>query len=203
MPPDPATLRRRSDRLTLRLLRPADRDAWVAAHDASADHFAPWMPAVDPAMPTWRRFELQLARAQDGARTDTHYALVAELHDEPGRPLAAFLSLSQIFRGPFRNAYAAWRVALPYARQGVGRESVDLLLDIAFAPTDAGGVGLHRVQANVIPTNVASLALARACGFRQEGYAVRYLEIAGEWQDHVMFAKLSDEHVAARPGLAE
>jgi ribosomal-protein-alanine N-acetyltransferase len=30
-------------------------------------------------------------------------------------------------------------------------------------------------------------------GFRQEGVALRYLQINGEWRDHVLFALLSDE----------
>lgn len=182
-------LTRRSSRLTLRLLTVDDRDAWIAAHEASRDHFAPGLPAGDPAMPMGRRFELALAKADDGARTDTRYDFVAELHDD--RALAAFCSLSQVFRGPFQNAYAGWRVALPHVRQGLGSEAVTLLLDLAFDPA---GLALRRVQANVIPSNVASLALARACGFREEGYALRYLEIAGRRQDHLMLAKLADEH---------
>jgi ribosomal-protein-alanine N-acetyltransferase len=46
----------------------------------------------------------------------------------------------------------------------------------------------------VLPRNARSLRVAEKCGFRREGLALRYLHIAGVWEDHVMFAKVSDEH---------
>ena len=147
-----------------------------------------------------RRFELALARAIDGERMQTTYTFVAELREptgraagEPSNELVAFLSLSQVFRGPFQNAFAGWRVSTPHCGKGIGREAVKAMLDIAFDPLPLG-LGLHRVQANVIPTNEPSLKLAQAVGFREEGYAIKYLEIAGRYQDHVMFAKLAEEH---------
>lgn len=45
-------------------------------------------------------------------------------------------------------------------------------------------LGLHRLEANIQPENVASLALVRACGFQQEGNCPRYLKIRGRWRDH-------------------
>lgn len=56
------------------------------------------------------------------------------------------------------------------------------------------GLGLHRVQANVMPANVASLKIARNSGFREEGLGRRLLQINDRWEDHVMFAKLAEEH---------
>ena len=67
------------------------------------------------------------------------------------------------------------------------------MLDFAFAPPPTG-IALHRVQANIIPNNAASVHVAQKCGFRLEGTAKRYLKIAGEWQDHAMYAKLAEEH---------
>ena len=34
--------------------------------------------------------------------------------------------------------------------------------------------------------------LLRRCGFSEEGLARKYLNIAGKWQDHLLFAKLSE-----------
>lgn len=52
---------------------------------------------------------------------------------------------------------------------------------------------LHRVEANILPINRASLALVRRAGFRREGYSPRYLEIAGRGADHERWALLADE----------
>lgn len=180
-------------RLRLRILCLADRERWIRAHIASRDEFDRWMPRSDPSIGLDARFSHFVQRAMDGARDDSYYSLVAEhLQD---RELVAFCSLSQVFRGPFQNAYAGWRVSTPYTGQGIGTEAVTALLDLAFAAPPEG-LGLHRVQANVIPSNIHSVKLALRVGFREEGYARNYLEIAGRWQDHLMFAKLVDEHRA-------
>jgi ribosomal-protein-alanine N-acetyltransferase len=47
---------------------------------------------------------------------------------------------------------------------------------------------LHRLEANIQPGNLASIALAKSCGFTKEGYSARYLKIGGGWQDHERWA---------------
>ena len=98
-----------------------------------------------------------------------------------------------IVRGVFLNADAGWQVSPEHEGQGLAYEALSAVLDFAFAPLPRG-LGLHRVQANVIPEIARSRALAKRCGFREEGLAKRMLLIDGAWEDHVMHAKLSDEH---------
>jgi ribosomal-protein-alanine N-acetyltransferase len=188
-PLDPISVR--TPRLVLRPLSEQDRAAFVRAQEISREFWAPWLPAADDDSPG-ALFDRQLVRTADGLETGKDLRLSAFLDD--GR-LAALLGLNEIVRGAFQNAYAGWRVAADVVRQGIGTEAVAALLDIAFAPPPQGA-GLHRVQANVIPGNVASLRLAEKVGFRREGFAQAYLHIAGEWRDHVMFAKVAEEHVA-------
>ncbi len=52
---------------------------------------------------------------------------------------------------------------------------------------------LHRVEANIQPANLRSLALARDAGFVREGYSRRYVRIAGRWRDHVRLALLVED----------
>jgi ribosomal-protein-alanine N-acetyltransferase len=70
-------------------------------------------------------------------------------------------------------------------------------LQTAFATESEGGLGLHRVEAGIIPTNHASIALVRRVRMRKEGYSPRYLEINGEWRDHERWAITVEDWEAA------
>jgi ribosomal-protein-alanine N-acetyltransferase len=52
---------------------------------------------------------------------------------------------------------------------------------------------LHRIEAACLPANKASAGLLAKAGFQYEGLARRYLKINGVWQDHSLYALLSDD----------
>jgi ribosomal-protein-alanine N-acetyltransferase len=182
---------------------------------------APDPPAADPARPAARvrlrrptiadeeRF-LGAVRASEGLHrgwatppaTAAAYALYLERLASPAvegflvvgpddDALLGRVTLSQIFRGDFLSAYLGYEAFAGHERRGHLTAGVALLLDRAFGP-----LGLHRIEANVQPGNVASLALVRRLGFRREGLSPRYLRIAGEWRDHERWAILAEEHHA-------
>jgi ribosomal-protein-alanine N-acetyltransferase len=97
-------------------------------------------------------------------------------------------NLSQIFMGPFQSAYMGYWAGAPYAGQGYMTEGVGLVLTHAFKV-----LGLHRVEANLQPTNAPSRALVQRLGFRMEGYSPRYLKVGGRWRDHERWAILREE----------
>jgi [ribosomal protein S5]-alanine N-acetyltransferase len=180
----------RTPRLLLRPLWEIDRNEFLRVHALSAEFFRPWAPSPPEGESPEGRFRRALDEARRGAASGTHVSLVGLLDD--GR-IAGFFTLYGIFRGAFQSAYAGWGVSADQAGRGYGTEAVTGLLDLAFAPPDRG-LGLHRVQANMIPSNAASRRLAAKVGFREEGLALRYLQIAGEWRDHVMYARTVEEH---------
>ncbi len=47
---------------------------------------------------------------------------------------------------------------------------------------------MHRIMANYMPHNMRSGHLLTKLGFEREGYAKQYLQINGEWRDHVLTA---------------
>ena len=50
---------------------------------------------------------------------------------------------------------------------------------------------LHRLEANIQPENKASIALAKACGFKKEGFSPKFIKKGGQWKDHERWALLS------------
>lgn len=119
------------------------------------------------------------------ARPDFHGWLIRRRADGA---VVGLIELSQIVLGSFRSAYLGYLIGAEHARQGYMTEAITLALRRAF-----GELGLHRVEANIQPTNHASLGLVAKLGFVREGYSRRYLKIAGRWRDHERWAVLAED----------
>ena len=52
---------------------------------------------------------------------------------------------------------------------------------------------LHRIQADIMPSNARSIAAVESLGFRRQGMNERYMCINGEWQDHYIYALLNEK----------
>lgn len=191
-------------RLVLRALLEADRAEYLRLHVESRERNSRWLPAPPPGQTPEQAFETALTRSRAVMAGEieswTGCRLVALLRgtgagdSAAGGAIAGYFNLNNIMRGVFLNADAGWQVSPEQEGHGLAFEALSAVLDFAFAPLP-DGLGLHRVQANVIPSNVRSRALAKRCGFREEGLAKQMLLIDGRWEDHVMHAKLADEHV--------
>jgi ribosomal-protein-alanine N-acetyltransferase len=182
----------RTERLGLRFPGEPDRAEYVRVFELSREQNKPWFPSITPVKTADQMFEEGLERSERGRREDMEYRLLGILGD--GR-IAAFVNLSNVVRRAFQCATIGWSVNAELARQGYCTETVAAALDFAFASPPTG-IGLHRVQAAIIPQNVASIRVAEKTGFVPEGLCRRYLQIAGRWQDHALYAKLADEHTA-------
>lgn len=97
-------------------------------------------------------------------------------------------SRSRTWRGAWQNAVLGYFVDADQNGKGFATEAARLALGFAF-----GHAGLHRVQAGVMPRNERSIRVLAKTGFRNEGVALRYLEIGGMWEDHIIFAITREE----------
>jgi ribosomal-protein-alanine N-acetyltransferase len=155
----------------------ADCGEFVALAQQSLEFLRPWLEP--PA--TRERFYGYLRSRQ--APTDDAF-LVCE---NAGNQIVGVINISCIVRGVFQSAYLGYWIGAPFARQGYMTEAMGLVSQYAFAEMD-----LHRLEANIQPGNMASIALARKCGFKKEGFSPRYLKIFGEWRDHERWALRAD-----------
>jgi ribosomal-protein-alanine N-acetyltransferase len=97
--------------------------------------------------------------------------------------LVGRISLGGISRGALQNAYLGYGVDINHGGRGYATQAVGIAVRVAF-----DDLGLHRVQAAVVPENKASARVLGKAGFREEGLARRYLFLDGQWKDHRMFA---------------
>ncbi|MFG2342662.1 GNAT family N-acetyltransferase [Streptomyces phaeochromogenes] len=107
--------------------------------------------------------------------------------ERDGGGIAGFININNIVEGAFQCGALGYGAFAHAAGRGLMGEGLDLVVRYAF-----GGLGLHRLEINVQPDNAASIALARRCGFRLEGFSPEFLFIDGGWRDHERWAITAD-----------
>ena len=183
-------------RLALRAPRASDIPALRRLLRDNASHLRPWSPVAAAGQDPLSIVALTRAitNQRSAWRADSAYTFLAETRGPVPEPeLIGRVVLSEVVRGPFQNAYLGYWIDHTRQNAGYTTEAVGAVVSWAFSE-----LGLHRVQAAVIPHNAGSRRVLAKLGFREEGLAKRYLSIAGSWQDHVIYAKTSDE-LAAQP----
>src|SRR5206468_1980227 len=101
---------------------------------------------------------------------------------------AGEINISGIQRGPFQNAYVGYWIDEAMAGNSYTPEAVAVVCRFGFED-----LALHRLQIAIIPRNKPSRRVMEKLDIRAEGIAVRYLEINGEWEDHVRYAITAEE----------
>jgi len=171
----------------VRLVRESDAAPLAALYRANREYLAPFEPDREESFFTTagqaRRLAAVLAEHGQGRA----YPYVIEV---AGRP-AGRITVSNVVRGPFCSGSMGYWVAADAAGHGVATRAVDHVLGECFA-----GHGLHRVEAATLVDNLRSQAVLRHNGFTLIGTAPRYLRIAGQWRDHLLFQRLADDPAA-------
>ena len=102
--------------------------------------------------------------------------------------IVGVVNLSQIFYKSVQNAYLGYWLGEKFAGNGFMIEAVGLVLKYAFKT-----LKLHRIEANVQPTNIASINILKRSGFTKEGFSRRYLKIDKRWRDHERWAIIVED----------
>jgi ribosomal-protein-alanine N-acetyltransferase len=172
-----------TERLTLRLPQHGDFKAWSALRSLSETFLTPWEPAWAPDHLGRKAFVNRIYWATRAAKNETAlpFFIVRREDDE----LVGAITLDHIRRGPAQAGTLGYWIGEKYARNGYMRESIDAVVYHAFHRLD-----LSRIEAACLPENKPSRDLLEKCGFKYEGVAQSYLEIAGRWRTHVLYAHI-------------
>lgn len=175
-----------TERLTLRAPQHADFHAWTALRRSSEAFLTPWEPAWAPDHLSRRAFTNRVYWAQRsiGAGTALPLFLIRREDDV----LMGAITLDNIRRGPAQSGTLGYWVGEGYARQGYMREAIAAVVHHAFHQLD-----LSRIEAACLPENAPSRGLLEKSGFKYEGVAQSYLQIAGRWRTHVLYSALRSD----------
>lgn len=151
---------------------------------ANRRFLAPWEPERNDEYFTVER---QRELTQDVLERHERGTVLPHLIVDTSSDLVGRITLSGIVRGPFQSCSVGYWVSETHHGLGVATDALRHIVRIAFDE-----LGLHRVQAESLLHNLASQRVLERCGFDRIGMAPRYLRIAGEWQDNLLFQLLNE-----------
>jgi [ribosomal protein S5]-alanine N-acetyltransferase len=150
-----------------------DMEAFVAAARRSRKLHKPYIIAPD----TPEKFAAYLERM---ALPGNFPFLICRRDTED---LVGVINLTNVIRGMFHNGYLGYYAFAGQQGQGLMKQGLRAVVKHAFKV-----MKMHRLEANIQPANVPSIALAASCGFQKEGFSPRYLKVRGKWRDHERWA---------------
>lgn len=170
-----------TERLVLAPPRRGDFAEWADLRERSRAHLQPWEPAWPDDAHSKADWSRRLKAWQEGWRRGKAYVfLMRGLNDDR---LIGGVSITNVRGWPAQAANMGYWIGAEFEGCGYMREAVGTLCRWAFEVLD-----LCRIEAGTLPGNDRSQRVLTAVGFEKEGYARSYLEIAGQREDHILFA---------------
>jgi ribosomal-protein-alanine N-acetyltransferase len=177
----------------VRPLRVRDGPTWVDVRRRNGGWLAPW-EATPPGMPSVRIgwagrqtlgvYSQMLRRLRQQARAGVALPFATVYSGV----FVGQLTVSTIVRGAFNSGQVGYWLDQRHAGRGITPTALALVADHCFGP-----VGLHRLEANVRPENMASRRVLEKLGFREEGMHRRYLVVDGSYRDHIGYALTTED----------
>jgi ribosomal-protein-alanine N-acetyltransferase len=180
----------------LRPLLASDFESWSEVRTRNAEWLTKWEPQRLAGQPDTTRdrdaFAIRCSARHRERQLGTGYGFGIFA----GGEFCGEINLSAVQRGPFQSAYVGYWIDEKHAGHGYVPEAVVILARFAFEE-----LRLHRIQIAIIPRNRNSRRVMEKLGLREEGTALRYLEIDGVWEDHVRYAITTEEWAERREEL--
>jgi ribosomal-protein-alanine N-acetyltransferase len=183
-----------TDRLILKILNRSHADEVLEFLIRNRDFLAPWETIRDEEYFT-REAQQEILTQSTQSR---HQGLLLPLWiyvKNPGAkelssnaPIIGNINFSNIIRGPFLSCFLGYKLDKDYQSQGFMTEALETAISYVFSE-----LKLHRIEANVMPRNAASIRVLEKLSFHREGLALDYLNINGQWEDHLHYAKINYE----------
>ncbi len=184
-------------RILLRPLRPDDFWKWQEVRRRNDEWLTKWEPSRPVGAPDVvedrNAFSLRCHARDREWQLGTGFGFGVFV----GGVFCGEINLNSVQRGPFQTAFVGYWSDEEMAGNGYTPEGVIMVAKFAFEE-----LMLHRIQVSIVPRNTASRRVAEKLELRNEGTAVRYLEINGVWEDHVRYAMTREEWIVRAADLA-
>lgn len=100
--------------------------------------------------------------------------------------IIGIIGLNHVVWGAFCSTFLGYKLDESFINKGYMSMAVDMQVRYAF-----GVLHLHRIEANVMPKNTASLRVLEKNSFVNEGISKYYLNINAIWEDHIHMVRIN------------
>ena len=186
-------LRLYGKRIMMRPLVQPDFPAWSEVRLRNERWLLPWEPSrlANQGDPTRER-EVFASRCTARDR-DRQLGIAYAFGLFVDNAVAGEVNLNNIVRGAQQTGTVGYWIDQARAGRAYVSEGVAVLMRFAFDE-----LRLYRLEVCIIPRNDNSRRVVDKLRLREEGIAVRFLEINGTWEDHVRYAITAEEWAVRR-----
>ena len=168
------------DRIMMRPPALSDWQDWAAVRENNFDHIQPFDPKWPKDAYTQDLFKRRTYRQSREWALGRANAFLIFTKDH--RRLIGGMNINNICRGSAQFASIGYWIDKEFEGQGYMAEAIRLTLHYCFEV-----LLLHRVNASCLPHNERSQKTLLNAGFKKEGFAEKYLQINGVWEDHELY----------------
>lgn len=175
-----------TERLLLKILDESYAEEVLDYYLRNKDFLSQWEPERKEEFYTRQYHEEQLRKDVSSIKEGTSFRLWIFKKQDKSRTIGT-IAFSNIVWGAFLSCFLGYKLDKDEINKGYMTEAINKGIDIMF-----NEYGLHRIEANIIPRNTASIRVVQKLGFYNEGLAYKYLKINGKWEDHIHMVLLND-----------
>ncbi len=177
-----------TERLTLKILDAKSSVEISKFYSLNKDFLQPWEPHRHESFytPETQKISLELDYQAMVRGELIRFWIV----DKATSAIIGSVALTNIIKGVFKSCYIGYKLSKEHIDKGLMTEAVQVVVKYAFDI-----MGLHRIEANIMPGNFSSIRVVEKLGFEFEGCSKQYLKINGRWEDHNRYALINTDYI--------
>jgi len=180
-------LKLETERLVLKVLDENAADQVLDYYERNEEFLGEWEPLKDHEFYTLDYQREALRKELPKITEDGAFRVWLFIKEDAFSRTIGSISLNNIVHGAFLSCHLGYKLDRNEINQGYMTEALKKAIEFTFTT-----LGLHRIEANILPRNVRSMRVVKKLGFYDEGLAKKYLRINGKWEDHIHMVLLNE-----------
>lgn len=169
----------------LRPLKPGDEHLVLAFELKNKEHI---MRTAGTRPENFYTLDIQTRNVQRAIQAFSDQSMFRFLIMKDEETLLGIISLNDVSLSPsLMSCFVGYYVGEDVQGQGIATKALKVICDFGF-----NELHLHRIEAGVMPSNIASQRVLEKNGFVKEGLARQNVHINGKWQDHLTYGLINN-----------